>query len=160
MGFDIYLQANGERLAEGEPTYLGLTTSQMARITDAMKNFGMLVELSPPVYPTLATYGLSRADFHPDVRHDPATTNRIAEYRAAYQAVKEAADPHPRGIPSYKVAFSAGYLITPAEITAALTTYEAHPHVDIAEMPVGDPTWRNWVAFLRRAQAHGGLRVR
>ncbi|MFE9770626.1 hypothetical protein ACFYOV_02870 [Streptomyces sp. NPDC005931] len=159
MGYDIYIQTADGRPAEGDENYFRFAWTAMPRTLDAMNNFGMLVELPVPAYPELSAYGLTREDFQPGTQRDQATATRIAEYRAAYLAVKDASESEPKGIPAYKLRYNDGFLVTVAEITAALTTYEAHPHVDIAEMPVGDPTWRLWVNFLRRAKEHGGLRT-
>jgi hypothetical protein len=156
VGYDIYIQTHDGKRAEGDGNYFRLGYFQMPRTLDAMRNFGMLEELALPSYPELSAYGLTREDF---IKPDAAAENRIAEFRSAYLAVKDASQAEPKGIPTYKLTYNDGFLVTIAEITAALTTYEAHPHVDIAEMPVGDPTWRNWIAFLRRARAHGGLRT-
>lgn len=78
---------------------------------------------------------------------------------AAQHAAQDASHPEPTGIPEYKLSHSCALLITVAEITAALDRYDAHPGVAMAEAPLGDPTWRDWIAFLRRAKAHGGLRT-
>ncbi|MFL4950625.1 hypothetical protein ACJ6WE_25525 [Streptomyces sp. MMS24-I31] len=159
MGYDIYIQTADGTLAEGDENYFRFAWTAMPRTLDAMANFGMLTELPVPSVPTLSAYGLAIEDFQPGAQPDQATANRIAEFRAAYQAALDAAEPKPTGIPSYKLQVNGGFLVTVAEISAALTTYEAHPHVDIAEMPMGDPTWRAWTAFLRRARTHGGLRT-
>ncbi|MCK7627255.1 hypothetical protein MUU72_29870 [Streptomyces sp. RS10V-4] len=159
MGYDFYIQTADGKPAAGDENYFRIPWTAMPRTLDAMANFRMLVELPVPSFPSLSAYGLTDRDFQPDAQRDQATSNRIAEYRAAYQAVKDASEPQPAGIPSYKLTYNGGFLVALAEITAALSTYEAHPHVDIAEVPVGNPTWRHWVAFLRRAKKHGGLRA-
>ncbi|WP_328434863.1 hypothetical protein [Streptomyces sp. NBC_00425] len=159
MGFDIYIQTPAGEPAEGDRNYFRFAYTAMPRTLDAMKNFGMLVELPIPSYPQLSAYGLAGVDLRPGTKYDESTTNRVAEFRTAYQAVKDASETVPTGIPRYKLAYNDGFLVTVAEITAALTTYDAHPGVAIAEMPVGDPVWGHWITFLRRAQAHGGLRT-
>ncbi|MFM9493656.1 hypothetical protein ACKI1Q_08460 [Streptomyces galilaeus] len=159
MGYDIYIQTPDGKPAEGDGHYFRIAYTAMPRILDAMNNFGMLVELPVPSYPGLSTYGLTREDFQPGIKPDLSTASRIAEFRTAYQAVKDASETEATGIPRYKLAYNDGFLVTVAEITAALATYGAHPGVAIAEMPVGDPTWGNWITFLRRAQVHGGLRT-
>lgn len=159
MGYDIYIQTPDGKPAAGDDNYFRIAWTAMPRTLDAMNNFGMLAELPVPSFPSLSAYGLTDLDFQPDAQLDHSTANRIAEYRAAYQAVRDTSDPQPSGIPGYKLTYNVGFLVTVAEITAALAAYEAHPHVDIAEMPVGDPTWRRWAAFLRRAKEHGGLRT-
>ncbi|MEU3215970.1 hypothetical protein [Streptomyces sp. NPDC006971] len=159
MGFQMYIQNLDGTLAEGDENCFAFAWTALPRTLDAMNNFGMLTELPVPCAPALSAYGLAVEDFQRGVQPDQATANRIAEYRAAYQAVLDGAETQPTGIPIYKLANNDGFLVTVAEISAALTAYEAHPNVAIAEMPVGDPTWRHWTAFLRRAQTHGGFRT-
>ncbi|WP_329318022.1 hypothetical protein [Streptomyces sp. NBC_01262] len=159
MGNDVYIQTPDGKPAEGAGNYFRFAYTALPRTLDAMNNFGMLVELPIPSYPQLSAYGLAGVDLRPGVKHDASTANLIAEFRTAYHAVKDASEAVPTGIPRYKLDSNDGFLVTVAEITAALTTYGAHPGVAIAEMPVGDPTWGNWIAFLRRAQAHSGLRT-
>ncbi len=155
----MYIQTPDGKPAEGDENCFRFAWTALPRTLDTMADFGMLTELPVPSAPTLSAYGLAIQDFHPGTRPDQATANRIAEYRAAYQAVMDAAESEPAGIPAYKLVNNDGFLVTVAEISAALTTYESHPHVDIAEMPVGNPTWRHWTAFLRRAKTHGGFRT-
>ena len=159
MGNDVYIQTSDGKRAEGRGNYFRFAYTALPRTLDAMKNFGMLVELPVPSYPELSTYGLAGVDLRPGTKYDESTANRVAEFRTAYRAVKDASETVPTGIPRYKIDSNDGFLVTVAEITAALTTYDAHPGVAIAEMPVGDPTWGTWIAFLRQAQAHGGLRT-
>lgn len=159
MVYDIYIQTLGGGVIEGDGKYFHFDWTTMRRTLDAMDNFGMLVDLPIPSLPQLRSYGLANEDFLPGVEVDTSTRNRIAEYSSAYQAFKDASQTEPKGIPRYKIEYNHGFLVTVAEITAALITYEAHPHVAIAEMPVGDLTWPRWVDFLRRARQHGGLRT-
>ncbi|WSQ08946.1 hypothetical protein OG604_14870 [Streptomyces sp. NBC_01231] len=159
MGYDIYIQTPNGRRAEGEENHFRFEVASRLRALDTMRHFGMLADLPYPSLPLPSTYGLTDRDLEPGVKHDLNTTNRIAEYTSAYRAVMDAAEPKPTGIPTYKLAYNDGSLVTVTEITAALTAYEAHPGVAIAEVPMGDPTWRLWVAFLRRAKADGGLRT-
>lgn len=155
----MYIQSLDGTLAEGDENCFAFAWTALPRTLDAMNNFGMLAELPVPSAPALSAYGLAVEDFQRGAQPDQATANRIAEYRAAYQAVLDGAEAEPTGIPTFKLANNDGFLVTVAEISAAMSAYEAHPHVDIAEMPVGDPTWGRWTAFLRRAQTHSGFRT-
>lgn len=110
----MYIQTLDGQPADGDENCFVFAWTALPRTLDVMANFGMLTELPVPSAPTLSAYGLAVQDFQPGAQPDQATANRIAEYRAAYQA---------------------------------------------AEMPVGDPTWRYWTAFLRRATTHGGFRT-
>jgi hypothetical protein len=159
VGFDIYIQTPDGKCADGDENYFRFAWTQMPRTLDAMSNFGMLTELPLPVFPDLSAFGLEWKDLRPGVEHDPGTLNRIAEFRSAFLAARDASEREPNGIPRYKLDRNDGYLVTPAEITAALAAYEAHPQVAIAELPIGDPTWSRWIAFLRRAKTLGGLRT-
>ncbi|WJV48928.1 hypothetical protein [Streptomyces flavofungini] len=159
MGYAIYIQTPDGKDAEGDENYFCFASTAMPRTLDAMTNFGMLVDLPIPTFPKLSEYQLKRADFLPRTEPDKDIAGRVAAYRAAYLAVKDASEPEPTGIPAYKLEHNDGYLVTVAEITAALTNYEANANVDIAEMPVGDLTWPTWTAFLRRAKSLGGLRT-
>ncbi|MFG2022287.1 hypothetical protein [Streptomyces sp. NPDC048825] len=159
VGYDIYIQTPNGRLAEGEENYFRFELVPRLRALDTMSHFGMLTDLPYPSIPLPSAYGLTEMDLEPGVKHDLNITNRIAEYTSVYRAVMDAAEPEPTGIPKYKLAYNDGSLVTVTEITAALSAYEAHPSVAIAEVPIGDPTWRHWIAFLRRAKDHGGLRA-
>ncbi|MFD5430319.1 hypothetical protein [Streptomyces sp. NPDC127084] len=159
MGYDIFIQTPDGKPAEGDENYFRIAWTAMPRTLDAMANFGMLADAPVPSWPDLSAYGLTSADFQPGTERDQSTVDRIAEFKAAYEAVRDAAESEPAGIPAYKLVGNDGFLVTVAEISAALATYEAHPSVHVAEMPVGDPTWRHWTAFLRRAQTCGGLRT-
>ncbi|MCK8431877.1 hypothetical protein G3I77_02210 [Streptomyces sp. D2-8] len=159
MGHDIYIQTSDGKRAEASGNCFRFAFTALPRTLDAMKNFGMLVELPVPSYPELSAYGLAGVDLRPGTKYDESTANRVAAFRTAYQAVKNASETVPTGIPRYKIDSNDGFLVTVAEISVALATYDAHPGVAIAEMPVGDPTWGIWISFLRHAQAHGGLRT-
>ncbi|WP_172387154.1 hypothetical protein [Streptomyces sp. MNP-20] len=159
MGYDIYIQTPDGKDADGDENYFRFAWTAMPRTLDAMNNFGMLVDLPTPTFPKLSEYELKREDFLPGTEADTAITDRIAAYRTAYLAAKDTSEPDPKGIPAYKLEYNDGFLVTVAEITAALASYEAQANVDIAEMPVGDLTWPSWMAFLRRAKTLGGLRT-
>ncbi|MFE7129317.1 hypothetical protein ACFVIM_00460 [Streptomyces sp. NPDC057638] len=160
MGYDIFIQTtDGRRATEECVNYFHVPYFDMPRHLDAMNNFGMLVDLAFPTPPGPSAYGLSPEHFQPGYRADLAVASRVAEFRSAYQSFLDAAEPQPTGIPRYKLTHHEGFLTTAAEITAALTAYEAHPHAAVAEIPIGDQTWPRWIAFLRRAKEHGGLRT-
>lgn len=159
MGYDIYIQTADGRRADGDGNYFRFELIARLRALGTMSNFGMLAELPYPAVPLPSAYGLTEDDLKAGVRHALDKANFVAEYRSAYRAVMDAAEAEPTGIPTYKLAYNDGALVTPAEITAALTAYEAHPNVDVSETPLGDPTWPHWIAFLRRAKEQGGLRT-
>ncbi|MEV7279706.1 hypothetical protein [Streptomyces sp. NPDC093111] len=159
MGYDIYVQDQEGRFLIGDENYFRIADTRMPGVLDAMQNLGMVVETANPPYPQLDGFQLTEADFQTHLQRDPEVTQRIDAFRAAYQAVKDAAEPEPTAIPKYKLSLSDGFLVTVPELTAALKAYAAHPAIDISEMPWGQPDWGNWISFLRRAQVHGGLRT-
>ncbi|MFB7742471.1 hypothetical protein [Streptomyces sp. NPDC056132] len=159
MGYDIYILNSDDTHAEGDDNYFRIAYTAMPRTLDTMLNFGMLVELPLPEAPPLEAYGLRVEQMQPGYRADTATAQRVAEYRAARNALLKAAPSHPAGISAYKLRHNDGFVVTPAEINAALSAYEAHPHATVSELPVGNQTWPHWVTFLRRAAERGGFRT-
>ncbi|WP_328404031.1 hypothetical protein OHS70_34340 [Streptomyces sp. NBC_00390] len=159
MGFDIYAQNPEGSPLEGIENYFRLGAFQGATVIDAMTNFGMVTDVPAPAWPRMADFGLTGEELY---LGDEATAEQKAaldKLRAALIEARDWAEPEPAGIPGFKLRYNEGRLITPAELGAALTAYEAHPHYDIAEMPVGDLTWGRWTAFMRRARDLGGIRV-
>ncbi|MEU4166160.1 hypothetical protein AB0F46_04640 [Streptomyces sp. NPDC026665] len=159
MGYDIYIQGGDGKLLAGDENSFRFGYFRMPEVVALMGHFGMVVERPLPSAPPLSAYGLTQQDFKSGAQPDPATANHIAEYRAACQAVRDAAESVPTGIPAYKLRYNDGFLTTGAEIRAALAAYDAHPQADLGEVLLDDPRWPRWTAFLRRAQTHGGFRI-
>lgn len=158
MGYDIYILDREGKELSGPENYYRIGYFQMPSVLDAMGNFGMITQVACPT-PRAADFQLTPEDFLNSGENDAKVAGRLAAYRAACKAALDVADPEPAGIPAYKLRYNDGFSITVAEITAALDRYHAHPGVDVAELPLGDPSWREWTAFLRRAKTHGGLRT-
>ncbi|MFD4394385.1 hypothetical protein [Kitasatospora sp. NPDC058478] len=107
------------------------------RIT--MRGFGMLTDYQPLLWPDLDGQ----------------------ERRRLFQIDPDSTDPDPAGIPDSKLTRPGNWLISPAEITAALATYDALPDSvrrTVEDPADGYPAWLTWLAVLRRAAAHGGIR--
>jgi hypothetical protein len=70
-------------------------------------------------------------------------------------------DTTPAGLPAYKLSSNDGWLVLPEEIRPALDLYRAltEPEKRVAAAGVELDYWREWIAFLDRAAAHGGFRV-
>jgi hypothetical protein len=88
------------------------------------------------------------------------------EYQDACREITDSESPEPKGIPPYKTGSNDGWLITPAELRAALATYDAAPkerRQDVVweafESTSERQYWNKWILFLRRAEKHGGFRV-
>jgi hypothetical protein len=58
-----------------------------------------------------------------------------------------------RGIPAYKLAGVDGWVVVPGEIDEALNIIE---QTDAAP---DDPTWKEWIDFLKAARGAGGFIV-
>ncbi|WP_327413842.1 hypothetical protein OG429_13425 [Streptomyces sp. NBC_00190] len=160
MGYDFFIVGENRAIrGTGPNDSLYLSAFQGASVIDTMAHFGMTVEKDRPQWPTFEEYGVDPADFSDTADLTEERQKAKAAFVAAYQAVREAADDEPDAIPAYKLRFCDGFWVTPSEIAAALNRYEAHPNYDCAELPFGDQTWARWIAFLRVAQAAGGLRT-
>ncbi|KAB1989821.1 hypothetical protein [Streptomyces triticiradicis] len=159
MGYDIYIQGGDGKLLAGDENSFRFGYFRMPQVVALMEHFGMVVERPLPSAPALSAYGLTEQDFKSGAQPAQATINRIAEYRAAHQAVMDTAESAPTGIPTYKLRYNDGFLTTAAEIRAALAAYDAHPQADLGEVLLDDSRWPRWTAFLRRAQMHCGFRI-
>lgn len=143
MGYDMYLE---QRIAPKAPrvedapdeNYFRLNIWGMARFGGAMSALGMIDENAIP-----------RVDFPQN--DDPAALERCLAQREAT----------PAGLPAYKFSSNDGWLVLPEEIRPALDLYHAlvEPEKRVAAAGVELDYWRDWIAFLDRAAAHGGFRV-
>ncbi|THA38104.1 hypothetical protein [Streptomyces sp. A1547] len=160
MSYDFFIVGENRAIRGGGPNdTLYLSGLQGASVLDTMAHFGMTVETDRPQWPTLEEYGVELAHLSDTAELTEEQQSAKAAFVAAYQGVREATEEQPEGIPAYKLRYNDGFWTTPDEIAAALARYEAHPNYDCAELPFGDQTWARWVAFLRVAQAAGGLRT-
>jgi hypothetical protein len=146
-----------------EPSYFQATVRGMGWLVEQMRDLGMVWVASPPsgqlpIPDRLLT----------DVEWD-AIRNRVpleAEDARAYaETLTTHLAAHPGGcpgIPLYKVySTNDGWIVTPAEITAALARYNVcgrDPNYGGHEGWV--VYWRQWIAFLRGAATHDGFTVR
>lgn len=110
-------------------------------------------------YFRLNIHGMSR------YRQAMAAMRMLDTRRAPAGCTTEWTPDKPTGIPVDKLCSNDGWLVTPAEIRAALASYgtldprdEAHI---LDECQVADPEyWGRWIDYLRRAADRGGFRVR
>ncbi|MQY11478.1 hypothetical protein SRB5_15970 [Streptomyces sp. RB5] len=162
MGHQMYIQTADGQVASGTGnTFYFTHWATLALTVETMARFGMVTELPCPSVPEMSSYGLTVQDleFPSRTLPDPEIVRRLTEFQSAYQTVLDTAEATPDGIPSYKLVNEVGFLVTTAEISAALASYEGHPDANNAERPGSDPTWRIWVAFLRHARTQGGFRA-
>ncbi|MFJ8430394.1 hypothetical protein ACIQ9P_03720 [Kitasatospora sp. NPDC094019] len=126
----------------------------MASLCGIMRTFGMLADPPVPHWPSITEFGLTRADFTAPGEVVPGKEDRLAAVRAAVDAARADADPHPLGIPRHKLASQLEqWLIVPGEVTAALTAYDARAAAERADAERTYPGWSSWLRFLRSAAA-------
>ncbi|WP_158835081.1 hypothetical protein [Streptomyces sp. NRRL S-350] len=150
-------------------TSFELNRWQMAAYRRAMLRLGMTVANSCPEFPALPA-GTTPGDLdvaaHPDRYEDREPKPEVIAYNEARKkALAWHTDP-PRAIEAHKFATAhQGWLITPAEIFAALTVYRrghsAKEVIDILHAAdVSDlDLWNRWIDFMTRAQHQGGFSV-
>lgn len=144
----------------GDPDYR-FNASSMGPAKAAMDRLGMLSRDHQAPWPRPEEFGLTLAEIYaaqaPDASEMPES---VRAYLAAGRAAIEWEAEQPTGIPAYKIGHgNDGWLVTPAEIRAALTTLEAQPESAKAGTMAEHPRWDEWIDYLRRAAAHGGFRV-
>lgn len=157
MGWDMTIeQPDGA----GDPDYR-FNASSMGPAKAAMDRLGMLSHDHEAPWPRLEDFGLTTAEVYaaqgPGAPERPET---VRAYLAAQAAAFEWQAEQPTGIPEYKIGHgNDGWLVTPAEIRAALTALEGQPESAKAGTMAEEPRWDEWIDYLRRAEAHGGFRV-
>lgn len=142
-------------LAVADRSYFRLNVRGMSRCCNLMAELGMLTTQEAPAFPRTREFGLE------DWPEDPDEPKNDAErsFLAACEAVC-AFEPQPvLGIPVGKFGTNDGWLVTPAQIAAALEAHRDAPEAHKQPL-VGDiEWWPDWIAFLEYAQGRGGFRV-
>ncbi|MEO3978800.1 hypothetical protein [Streptomyces sp. CAU 1734] len=164
-GYDI-AQAAVDKAArtweetDGTDRSVFLTDTRALAVTAlAMAAVGMLAHGDPPPWPDPADFGITGAaiSYRYDIDHD--LPEGVLDYLDACDRVLETSASRPLGIPCYKLASPDGWLITPAEIAAALGWFAVTPR-DIQRTATAHlPWWPRWIRHLKAGQQHGGLRV-
>ncbi|QKW22139.1 hypothetical protein HUT16_26450 [Kitasatospora sp. NA04385] len=141
----------------GDPDYR-FNVSSMGPAKRTMERLGMLSSEEPPPWPEFADFEVVSADFVTASRGEESESMRA--FHAAGRAVVDWQAEQPTGIPGYKIGGgNDGWLVTPAEIRAALAALEAQPESVKAEAVSQYPRWEEWIDYLQRAATHGGFRV-
>lgn len=155
MGWDMTIERPE---GAGDPEFR-FNMSSMGPAKRAMDLLGMLSHNhEPPPWPRPADFGPPSADL--SAVQSAETPESVRAYQAACEAVVEWQAEQPTGIPDYKIGGSNdGWLVTPAEIRAALAALEAQPKSAKAGTFAEHPRWDEWIDYLRRAATHGGFRV-
>ncbi|MFI8459157.1 hypothetical protein [Kitasatospora sp. NPDC085464] len=150
-------------------TYFELNRWQMAAYRQAMLRLGMTAANDCPEFPELPA-GTTPDDLdvaaHPDRYEDRKPKPEVVAYNEAREKVLTWHTEPPRAMEAHKFATAhQGWLVTPAEIFAALTVYQrGHSWKETADLlhaaAVSDlGLWNRWIDFLTRAQHQGGFRV-
>jgi len=138
-----------------------LSNRQMGEAITVMEHSGMARQVPTPPFPQPVQYGASSEEYGEwldaaDRGEDPHPGPALAGYLHALQE-HLAANYDAEVIPRHKLWTNDGWLITPAELDAAL------PHapttaLDRRQRPI--PWWTQWLAYLDSGRGHGGVRVR
>ncbi|MDQ2983471.1 MAG: hypothetical protein M3R70_06045 [Actinomycetota bacterium] len=156
MGFDLYW-ADYAAAPDDAPrpigAYFRLTNSGMSVVAHEMETQGMLYRAPFPRFPPWDEYVIPvDEDGEPD-----ESSAAYRSYSAALALVTAGEDQERSGIPTYKVSTNDDWLITPGEIEGALTVASLEPKT--LDGNDDGTLWLDWLAFLRAAKEHGGVRV-
>ncbi|MER5352544.1 hypothetical protein ABT093_19705 [Kitasatospora sp. NPDC002551] len=143
--------------------YFRLNIWGMGSCRKAMAKLGMLTEQDHPAWPDPVDFGLPKDDPWGDGENEAEGGDALAEARERFEQAQKGvveAEPQPvTGIPLYKLCSNDGWLVTPAEIKAALTSWEAADESD-RRTAVGEHDWfPEWIDWLGKAKERGGFRV-
>lgn len=102
-------------------------------------------------------WALQETRSDPDVSLSPAA----AEYQRQVRLYTDRQAPNPLGIPPYKLRTNDGWLITAAEIRAALLFHAAASTEDNSPDLDEDEArgWQEWIGWLELSAARGGFRA-
>jgi hypothetical protein len=151
MGYDMYIEERKTLTKDKE--YFRLNISGMPLFRHVMKRLDML-------------------DWDVVAGPWPADTLNDTEY-ADEAALVTDANHSTKGISAYKLCSNDGWLVTPEELHNALEAYQSHADSraavvrQVLYLEFDNPEdrkwmsnyWRQWIAFLKRAEKHGGFRV-
>jgi hypothetical protein len=137
-----------------------LSNRQMSDAITVMEHNRMARQVHTPPFPQPSTYGASSEEC--DIYLDATDRGEAVQPSPALVAYLDARDQHlvanydAQVIPRHKLWTNDGWLITPAELDAAL------PHaptsaLDRRQRPI--PGWTQWLDYLDTGRGHGGIRV-
>lgn len=158
-----------QRMHSEDKTYYRLNVWAMSRCRDYMQSLGMLCNPPRDRFPEPGDFGttwelaeqLDEVDYYRDNGRPDLTPEQEAAAKAYNDAVAAHLAAHCGecpGIPGHKFGSNDGWLVTPAEIDAALHAYlacdESQRHAE------RDNWWPEWIAWLDYARQHEGFTVR
>jgi hypothetical protein len=137
-----------------------LSNRQMIDATTVMERAGMARPVPTPAFPRPLDYGASGEEY--DQYQDAVDRGQVAQPSPALADYLDALDQHQRAnydaevIPLHKLQTNDGWLVTPAELTAALPHAPAVA-LDRRQRPI--PWWDQWLDYLDTSRGHGGFRI-
>lgn len=141
-------------------TYFRLNVWGMGIARESMYTLAMLdVDASSPDWPEREDFGVDDQVWNAYDGDEPGedAPEGIRRFHAAQEAAL-AAHPEPAvGICAFKLGSNDGWLVTPAELDAALAIYDKHA-TGGGNVPSHE-WWSEWIDYLRRAATRGGFRV-
>ncbi|MGH3647629.1 MAG: hypothetical protein ACRDTM_10720 [Micromonosporaceae bacterium] len=147
--------------------YFRLNLHGMGRFYDAMQQVGMLYDSRPAgPWPQSPSRRIEEIVYELGRGGTPhAGPDELRQARDYAETLRRHLSAHPPGgdvIPSHKFSTNDGWIVTPDEIKAALSAYEA-AGAGAAERLLSTRDelnyWDNWIAYLRRAIDHEGFEV-
>ncbi|WP_030375542.1 hypothetical protein [Streptomyces rimosus] len=142
-----------------QTSYFRLNIWGMSEVRSVMEALGMLTHEVRPPSPDPRDYGTTTDELLAYSPDDESAPKPVRAFRTAVQAVVDAAAEHPSGIPAYKFSSNDGWLVTPAEIEAALGWWAIAPREIQTDIASRLDWWPEWIRYLRRARDGGGFRV-
>jgi len=146
MAVDMYWR--GTWLIGATEGYHQFNWHGMSRCEETMEAAGMLCHPEPP---SSAEWN-ALPDFIEDWEQLGLPYGGVA-YFEAKQRLTLAHRGECAGIPAYKFHSNDGWVVTPAEIRAALRAVQTNPPDDPPKF------WPVWLDYLREAESHGGIEV-
>jgi hypothetical protein len=176
MGFDLYWKEcphGPEEAALGDsPGYFRLNCWAMEATCTAMEQLEMLDPDASARFPRPEQFGLDGFPEWYDWETGPITYPDGTPEAAFGRAVQTVVESDSGGrIPGYKFWSNDGWRVTPEEIRRSLAVYDhqkAHAPgrpLLVDPQPLGNGLhqeldwWEAWIAFMRAAAEHGGIRV-
>lgn len=141
------VMAQMNEMSEAQAYYFRLNIWGMSDTVDVMVAHGMLCQ---PEKPSHAEW-----DALPPYDNDHPDANGGPEHQAAHDVLARAHRGECPGIPIHKFCSNDGWIVTPAEIRAALAQADrvSEPAIAIPEW------WEDWLNWMKLAADHDGFEV-
>ncbi|MGR3938427.1 hypothetical protein [Streptomyces sp. BRA346] len=156
-----------DRMYEVHASYLQFGNWTMRECRAFMHHFGMLslTVLHPPERPDPEAFGISLNECS-EYCDSPArgeAPEAVRRFQEAMEAHLSWAPVPADGVVAHKLGSPGGWIVTPAEIRAALSAYGENRGKDpglLSQIIEEASWWPQWIEYLATAAKHGGFLVR